>query len=55
MDPESRGINMALKNMSDFRELFFKDHAHCDSLFKISCTNSYLKLVLQAKNISANN
>ena len=24
MDPEKRGINMGLKNMSDFRELRFK-------------------------------
>ena len=24
MDPEKHGVNMGLKNMSDFRELYFK-------------------------------
>ena len=37
MDPGKHGINMGLKNMSDFRELlFYKDHELCDLLFKNS-------------------
>ena len=36
LDPEKPGINIGLKNMSDF------NHAQCDLLFKSSCTNRYL-------------
>ena len=42
MNPEKRGINMGLKNMSDF-SMFYKDHAQGDLkhlrnlLFKNSC------------------
>ena len=34
LDPEKHGINVGLKNMSDLQELFYKDHAECDFLFK---------------------
>ena len=40
-DPEKPGINIGLKNMSDFRE-FYEDHRQCELLFKSSCTNRYL-------------
>ena len=33
MNPEKYGIITRLKNMSDFRELFYKDHVECD--FKV--------------------
>ena len=36
MDPAKHGINMGLKNMPDFRVMFYKDHAQCDLLFKSS-------------------
>ena len=36
MDLEKHGINMGLKNMCGFSELFYKDHAQCDLLFKSS-------------------
>ena len=42
LDPEKPGINIGLKNMSDFRELFYEDHTQCELLFKSSCTNRYL-------------
>ena len=41
LDPEKPGINIGLKNMSDFRE-FYEDHKQCELLFKSSCTNRYL-------------
>ena len=30
MNPEKHGINMGLKNMSDLRAMFYKDHEQCD-------------------------
>ena len=30
MNPEKHGINMGLKNMSDLRAMFHKDHVQCD-------------------------
>ena len=39
LDPEKPGINIGLKNMYDFRELY-EDHTQCELLFKSSCTNT---------------
>ena len=39
---KKHGINIRLKNISDFRELCFIKTAQCDLLFKISSTNRYL-------------
>ena len=36
MDHEKHGINIGLRKMSDFKIMFYKDHAQCDSLFKTS-------------------
>ena len=35
MNPEKHGINMGLKNMSDLRAMFCKDHVQCDLYLKI--------------------
>ena len=41
MDPEKRGRNMGLKNMSDFRELYFTK-IMCNVIWISSFTNRYL-------------
>ena len=61
MNPEKYGIITRLKNMSDFRELFYKDHVECDFKvfknlwFESSCTDRYVNQTFQAKNCSCNN
>ena len=30
MNPEKHGINMGLKNMSELRAMFYKNHVQCD-------------------------
>ena len=38
MDPEKHGVNMRLKYVSDFKVVFYKDHAQSNLLFKSSFT-----------------
>ena len=53
MNPGKHGINMGLKNMSDFRELRFiktmRNVIYCLKVYR------YLNEIFQAKNCSYNN